>query len=83
MTSDTAGLKCAPEIGPSAQDQDDEDGAGGDGVPEQREGDVTAGELLRHDAGADHGGDEEPGAERLGGEAPRSANRRAWFSRRG
>ncbi len=72
MTSDTAGLKCAPEIRPEREDQDDEDGAGGDGVAEQREGEVTPRKLLRHDAGADHSGDEEPGAERLGGHAPRS-----------
>ena len=62
----TAGLKCAPEIGPKHRDQDDEDGAGRQRVAEQRERDVSAGQLLGHDAGADDGREQESGAERFG-----------------
>ena len=36
-------------------------------IAEQRDGDVAAGELGRHDAGADDGRDQQAGAQRLGG----------------
>ena len=41
-TAVTAGLKCAPEMGPSIGDQHEQDGAGRDGIAEQRNGDVSA-----------------------------------------
>ena len=47
------------------QDQHHQDRAGRQRVAQQRERDVTARELLRHDAGADHGREQERGAERL------------------
>src|SRR5262249_32330691 len=49
------------------ENQHDEDRAGRDGVAEQRQRDVTARELLRHDSRADHGGQQERRAEPFGG----------------
>ena len=55
-----------------SQDRDyhDENGAGRNRVAEQRDGLVSAREPLGHDAGADHGGDENGRAESLGDEPP-------------
>ena len=50
------------------QDQHHQHRAGRQRVAQQRQRDVTARELLRHDAGADHGGEQERRAEPLGGE---------------
>ena len=50
---------------PEGQDQRDERGARGDGVGEQRDGDVPAGEPLAHDAGPDHGRQEQRRADGL------------------
>jgi hypothetical protein len=47
------------------QDQHGEDRAGRDRVAEQRERVVTARKLLRHDAGADHGRQQECSSEPL------------------
>ena len=52
-------------------DDDEQHRAGGDGVAEQRERLITAGELLGHDAGADHGHDQNQRAERFRREPPR------------
>ena len=56
---------------PERQDQGDEHGPGGERVGEERDGDVAAGEPLGHDARADDGGEEQRGADGLGGHAPR------------
>ena len=50
---------------PEDGDEHDQDRAGRNGVAEQRDRLVSAGEALGHDAGADDGGDENGGAERL------------------
>jgi hypothetical protein len=47
------------------RDQDHQDGAGRNRVPEQRHRLVSTCEPFRHDAGADHGRDQHPGAESL------------------
>ncbi len=52
-------------------DDDEQHRAGGDGVAEQRERLITAGELLGHDAGADHRHDQNQRAERFRREPPR------------
>ena len=46
----TAGLKCAPEIGPKREDECDERRARRERVGEKREGHVSARETLTHDA---------------------------------
>ena len=53
------------------QDQRDERAARRDRVGEQRQRDVSAGEPLGHDAGADHGGEQQRRADRFGGGAAR------------
>ena len=50
-------------------DENDQDGAGRYGVAKQRDGVVTAGKPLRHDAGADDGGDQNCGAQPFGNKA--------------
>src|SRR5262249_43804008 len=45
--------------------------SGGQGVAQQRQRSVTAGKLLRHDPGADHGGEQERGSQHLADNAPR------------
>src|SRR6202043_4015788 len=50
-------------------DENDQDRAGRYGVAQQRDGFVAAGKPLRHDAGADDGGDENCGAQPLGNKA--------------
>ncbi len=54
----TAGFRCEPEIGPKVRIKRDEYGAGGDGVRQKGECDVSAGKALGHDSGADYRGDE-------------------------
>ena len=66
-TSVTAGLKCAPGIGPSCY-QDNDDRARRYGVAEKRDCHFV-GEPISHDAGADDGADEDGGAPGFGGEA--------------
>ena len=55
---------------PEHGDQHGEDGAGGQRVADQRDGVVSGGEVLGHDPGTHHGGEQEQGAECLGGEFP-------------
>ena len=62
-TSVTAGLKWAPETGPRNCNDDDQDGAGGNGVAEQRDSLISAGQPLGHDAGTDDGCDQDGGSE--------------------
>ena len=57
-------------------DEHDEDRAGRNGVAEQRDRLIPAGEPLGHDAGADDGGDENGGAQRLRQQPPRERQRR-------
>ena len=58
---------------PEDQDQHDQNRAGRQRVAQERQRDVTAGKLLRHDAGADHGGEQERRAERFGDSARAAA----------
>jgi hypothetical protein len=51
---------------PEGQDQGHQPGAGRDGVRQERDRHVAAGEALSHDAGSDDGGEEEGRPERLG-----------------
>ena len=52
-------------------DEHDQDGAGRDGVAEERDGDVPAGQPLGHDAGTDDGGKQQRGAQRFGAKPAR------------
>ena len=65
----TAGLKWAPEAGPSARISATSTPAVANGVLEQLEAAVV-GEALGHDPGADDAGDQERGPGELGREAP-------------
>ena len=59
---------------PEDRDQHDEDRAGRQRVAEQGQRDVL-GQRLGHDAGADHGGDQDRGPERFRRQAPREVER--------
>ena len=61
-------------------DEHDEDGAGRDRVPEQRDRLVPAGKALGHDAGTDNGSDEDGGAEALRQQTLRERKRRLAHS---
>ena len=52
-------------------DDDDQDRGGGDRVAEKGKRDISPGQILGHDARADHRHDEKERAERLGRQAPR------------
>jgi hypothetical protein len=60
---------CAGER-PKYQDQHDQNASGRDGVAKERQRDVTPGQLLRHDARADHRRQQEGGAQPFGEDAP-------------
>ena len=53
---------------PEDQDQHDQYRPGRDGVAQQSQGDVPARELLRHDPGADHSGEQECSTNELTGD---------------
>jgi hypothetical protein len=55
--------------GAKGQDEGDEGGPGGEGVGEQREGDVAGGQTFGHDAGAHDRAQQEGGREGFGGDA--------------
>ena len=48
------------------QDNDGKDGAGRERVAQQSQRDIAAGQALRHDSRADHGGEQEGRAEKFG-----------------
>ena len=47
------------------QNQDREHRAGGDGVAQERERNISAGQPLRHDSGADHRSEQQSRSKRL------------------
>jgi hypothetical protein len=58
------------------RDEHDEDGAGRNCIAEQRDRLIPAGKPFSHDAGANDGGDENGGAQRLRQQPPRERQRR-------
>ena len=67
----TAGLKWAPEIGPNVRINASERGGRGDGVGQQSNRVVPAGQPIGHDARPDDRCEKHRGTERLGGEPTR------------
>ena len=65
------GVEVAAGDRPEDQDQADQRPGGGGGVLEELQPDIAGREPAGHDPGADHGDDQQAGAERLGDEAPR------------
>jgi hypothetical protein len=59
------GVEVSARDGPERHDQRDERRADREGIGEQRDGDVAATELHRHDAAADDGRQQQRGADRL------------------
>ena len=66
----TAGLMWQPETGANSQISTHQGGADGGGAADERHPVVPAGEGVRHDAGADDGGEEARRPEELGDEPP-------------
>ena len=79
-TSDTAGLKCAPETGPKMVMITIRIAPIGMVLPRGAIR-IAAGQPLRHDAGADHGRHQERGAEPLGQIAAAAAERASPIKR--
>ena len=73
----TAGLKCAPEIGPKIRISTVSIAPVGSVLHSSARATISAREPLRHDAGADDGSEQECRAERLGGEASRKRRHQA------
>ena len=68
IASVTAGLKCAPEIGPSNTISTYRPPAVAAALASKRDGVVSAGQALAHDPAADHDRQQQQGADELGGQ---------------
>ena len=64
-------VEVRPGNRPEDQDEHDQRRPRGNGVPEQRDGVVSSGKALSHDAASDDDGEQERGAEGFGGEPAR------------
>src|ERR1051326_5001267 len=76
-------VEMRPGNRPQDRDDHDEDGARRDGVAEQRDRQIPAGEALGHDAGADDGRDQNRGTQALGEEPPPERAARAHAAEAG
>jgi hypothetical protein len=66
----TAGLKCAPEIGPKVEDERNQHRAGRQRIGQKRDCDVSPGQAFAHDARPDNGGQQKCSTDRLRSDAP-------------
>ena len=69
----TIGLRCAPETCADSQDDGHQRGTCCDRILQQLESGVVRAEVLRRDAGANNGDQQQGGTDELGEEAPRQA----------
>ena len=67
----TAGLKCAPEIGPEREYQCYQRRTGGHSIGKESDGDVAASQPLPHNAGADDRREEQGGSQGFGNNTAR------------
>ena len=79
----TAGIEVRPGNRAERQNQRDQHRSGGERVGEERDRDVSPGQPFAHDAGADHGGQQEGRPEGLSYSTPGHSTPLRPVSRRG